>query len=221
MQVRSDFQPDVGSCGMFLGPMWSSKTTELCKILTMYADVGLNVLFVNHEDEGDRTTEKRSIDLTTHHSSFRELSDKITKIHVSRLADVCIDDFDVIGIDEGHFFDDLDVEVRKWVLEKNKIVQIASLDGDFMMRPIGKVHNLLCLCEPGNIIKLSAKCVDCLKQETPYRRVQLVNAGFTGKIGGNLNQQKETGGKDKYVPLCMKCHKERVANAGLSYFKEK
>ena len=208
MQIHSEFRPDVGSCGIFFGSMWSSKTTELCKVLTMFADLNLHVLYINYV--GDvRQTEKSSEGLTTHHSSFRELSDKITKIKAERLSDVIVDTFDVIGIDEGHFFPDLDIEVRKWVLEKNKIVYIASLDGDFMMRPFGKAQNLICLCEPGNVVKLSAKCMDCLRQETPYHRVQLVNAGFTAKIGGSFEQQKEVGGKDLYIPLCMKCHKER------------
>lgn len=220
MQIHNDFHPDVGSCGIIFGPMWSGKTTELCKILTTYADVGngkykintnngLNTLYINYEGD-HRATEKSSNYLTTHHSSFRELSDLIVKIRVKNLKDVNVDDFDVIGIDEGHFYDDLDTEVRKWVLEKNKIVYIASLDGDFRMLPIGKAHNLLCICESGNIIKLAARCIDCLKQEIPYRRVQLINAGFTGKIGGSMDKQREVGGKDKYVPLCMKCHKERT-----------
>jgi len=209
MQFKGDFKPDVGSCAIFFGSMWSSKTTELCKTLTMYADIGLRVLYINHADD-IRVTEKGSNNLTTHHSSFVELSEKITKTCVKKLEDINIDEFDVIGVDEGHFFSDLDTEVRKWVLEKNKIVNIASLDGDFRMRPIGKAKNLICLCEPGNIIKLAAKCMDCLKQETPYNRIQLVNAGFTCKIAGSFNKQKEVGGKDKYIPLCMRCHKVRM-----------
>lgn len=208
MQVNGDFHPDVGSCGIFFGPMWSGKTTKLCEVLTMHADVGLNVLYINYI--GDiRETEKSSKDMTTHHSSFKELTDKITKTRTDELRKVNVDDFEVVGIDEGHFYSDLDDEVRKWVLEKNKIVYIASLDGDFRMRPIGKAHNLVSICDPGKIIKMPAICMNCIKQTKPYSRIQLVDAGFTAKIAGSMEQQKEVGGKDKYIPLCMKCHKEK------------
>ena len=208
----SEFHSDVGSCKIIFGPMFSGKTTKLLQELTTLADVGLKVLYINHKDD-KRVTEKKVKNVTTHHSQFNGLSDKLHSISTGTLGKVDIDEYDVIGIDEGQFFDDLDVEVRKWVIQRCKIVIIASLDGDFMMMPFGKAKELICICEPGNIVKLPAICMKCLEQTTPYRRIKQVEAGFSALI--NVpdkipSTNKKVGGKESYVSVCMKCYKEHM-----------
>ena len=198
-----------GSCRIIFGPMFSSKTTKLIQELTTCADVGLEVLYINYQGD-TRVTEKSSTALTTHHSSFNGLSGKISTARTYDFSDVDVSEFDVIGIDEGQFFGNLPEIVRNYVLNLNKMVIIASLDGNANMMPFGRTHELICICEPGGIMKIPAKCMDCLKRSATCcgDSVKLVDAGFTKKIAGGTSEV-DIGGADKYVSLCMKCHKAR------------
>lgn len=209
MSSNDNYQIKTGSCRLIFGPMYSHKSTTLRKEITTLADIGLNVLYINHQKD-IRTTESYDRNITTHHSGFKGLSDKITLISTDNLMSINISSYHAIGIDEGQFFDDLDIVVRNWVLCHNKIVIVASLDGNYMMEPFGKAHNLICICDPDNIVKLSAICVECLSSKS-----SLVKAGFTAKLTidpavleRKIKVTDEVGGKDKYKPLCMKCYKE-------------
>jgi thymidine kinase len=177
---------------------------------TTLADIGLNVLYVNHQKDV-RLTESSDRNLTSHHSGFKGLSDKVNVLKTDCLSQIDVTPYHAIGVDEGQFFEDLDVVVRDWVLNKNKIVIIASLDGNYMMEPFGKAHNLICICNPGDVVKMPAICVKCLSEGD----FNPVNAGFTAKLQidpavleGKAQVTDEVGGTDKYVPLCMKCYKE-------------
>lgn len=200
----------VGSCRILFGSMVSSKSTHLRKEITELADIGLKVLYINYTDD-IRVTESGDGYITTHHSGYKGLSDKVATIPALLLTDVDVTEYDAIAIDEGQFFKDLDVVVRKWVLQQSKIVIIASLDGNFMMEPFGKAHNLICLCEPGNVVKLPAICVKCLEKSVQEGHITRVPAGYTAKInvGG---PEIEIGGTDKYMPVCMACHNKHMSN---------
>jgi thymidine kinase len=217
-QLNSKYHVDGGSCRLIFGPMFSGKSTTLRDEITTLADIGLKVIYINHTKDV-RDTEAQDRNITTHHSGFRGLSEKVSVIKIDQLSKVNVEDYNVIGVDEGQFFDDLDVVVRKWVLKEAKIVIIASLDGDFMMRPFGKAHKLVCICEPWNVVKLSAMCVKCIEYSLEHGRIVRNSAGFTAKfkidpeiIEGKDYTQDDVGGKDKYLPVCMKCYQEHMTS---------
>lgn len=189
---------------IIFGPMFSGKSTELRRQLTTAADVGMPVVYINHSDDirtSDNKTVRDGIS-TTHHSSAGNLSDKITQVSTDFLKKVSVEDFMVIGIDEGQFFPDLVEMVRHWVINLGKRVLIASLDADFQVKPFGKAHKLICLSQ--SIIKMNAICMICQKAAAPGQYPN-VPAAYTWKLTGG-NQQKEIGGADKYVAVCFKCH---------------
>lgn len=205
-----NYRIKIGSCRILFGPMCSHKSTTLRKEITTLADIGLNVLYVNHQKDV-RLTESSDRNLTSHHSGFKGLSDKVSVLKTDCLSQIDVTPYHAIGVDEGQFFEDLDVVVRDWVLNKNKIVIVASLDGNYMMEPFGKAHNLICICNPGDVVKMPAICVKCLSEGD----FNPVNAGFTAKLQidpavleGKAQVTDEVGGTDKYAPLCMKCYKE-------------
>ncbi len=189
--------------------MFSGKTTKLTSELTECADIGLKCLFINHSSDTRKTTEYVSDVATSHSSQFKGISKKIDCISCKFLSSISVDDYDVIGIDEGQFFNDLVKCVRSLVLKKNKRVIIASLDGTFEMKPFGHAHELICICDPGNVTKLGARCKRCMIEEKPKRHFRLVDAGFTKKKKyGNDNEIIEVGGPELYEAVCMKCHKD-------------
>lgn len=197
---------------IIFGPMYAGKTTKLMQRLTMFADVGVPVLYINHIVD-DRVTEASDDIVTTHNSQYKGSSHKVDKIKVSVLDSVDISKYSVIGIDEGQFFSDIVGTVRKWVLEEGKHIFIASLDGDSNIRPFGRVHELICLCSPKGLYKLEAKCMNCLSKSLNSDQFSLVPAGFTYKKNTDTSQQdisasqqQDIGGIDKYLAVCLRCH---------------
>lgn len=190
---------NAGTCRLLLGPMFAKKSTRLIEELNTHRDVGLKCLFINHSDHNNRTTQAGDTYVSTHYSQYTGLHPDIQKCMVDSLSKVNVDSYDAIGVDEGQFFGDLNVMVRKWVFGKGKIVIVASLDGDSDMNPFGQAHDLECICDQNNVVRLTAFCDTCLRQK------KLVNASFTISLASK-NQQKLTGGGDIYKPACMVCY---------------
>ena len=97
---------------------------------------------------------------------------------------------DVIGIDEGQFFENIDVYCDLWANFHNKKIIIAALNGDYKRKMFENITELLPKCE--NITKLTSIC-KCGEE-----------ASFTHRK--NKEQKQEIiGGKDIYEPLCRIC----------------
>lgn len=202
-------QQKSGDCILFIGPMFSGKSTKLCTELTICADIGLKVAYINHAID-ERKTKTQDDCVTTHNTTFSKLSDKISKFKIARLDMFTnIDNYDVIGIDEAQFFTNLEENVRNWVLKCNKIVYVSSLDSDFRMQPFGDISKLLPIAS--HVYKLHAKCLECIKQG------HITNAYYTTKIGGDPSKIVEVGCEDKYIPTCLKCHKKYYTQQSLNF----
>lgn len=198
----------AGSCRIIIGPMFASKTTKLIHELVTFADVGFKCLYINHFLD-QRTTKSFDGTISTHHSQFSHLSNKVDSLKMETLEPIDVEKYDVIGVDEGQFFIDLNKTVRRWVLESNKRVIVASLDGDSNMNVFGQALQLIPISE--SVIKLDAICTNCLKSEDGPKTTP---AYFTGKINNsekksqNGNNQICVGGSDIYIALCMTCYKK-------------
>src|SRR5437016_5373645 len=96
-----------GSCKIIFGPMFSGKSTRLREEITRFADTGSIPLYINNFID-NRKTESQDQNITTHHSGFKGLSNKVVAIKVKNLSTVDVSEYDVIGIDEGQFFEDLE-----------------------------------------------------------------------------------------------------------------
>jgi len=197
-QIRSS---DKGYLCLALGPMFSGKTTFLIQVLTTLADLKFKVTYINNLKD-IRRTESSDNTVTTHHSNFSHLSSKITPFKVNLLSEVDISSFDVIGIDESNFFDDLVPVVLDWLNIHHKIIFIVGLDGDAFKRPIG--HSLDLLTDSDFFIKLTAYCKYCLDSS------DILPAPFTGRLS-NSSDSIVVGGSDLYVPLCRSCHRKHLA----------
>ena len=100
--------------------------------------------------------------------------------------------YDVIGIDEGQFFNDV-TQFAEMAANAGKIVIISSLQGTFYRSTWKNVTELIPLCE--EVVKLSAICQLCKEKK----------ASFTFRTASAENQ-KLIGGADMYMPLCRLCH---------------
>ena len=194
---KMDSPNKIGSLeNIYIGPMFSGKTSSLIRYLTINADVGFNVLYINSLID-DRT----DTDYSTHSSSQTKISTLIKTIKTDYLNDVNIENYDVIGIDEFQFYKDKKPSeiVRKWVFG-GKRISVSGLDGDFKIRPFGDILNLIPLCSPGGLFKMKEGiCVECVKDG------KINPGGFTKKIS-DTEKIIEVGGKAKYKLVCLKCY---------------
>jgi thymidine kinase len=158
-----------------------------------------NVLLINSSVD----TRDTSRTVSSHSSSYKGVSDKITILSVLTLGEVDVTKYDIVGVDECQFFPDLLETVEKW-LKLGKHIYCAGLDSDAKMKKFGQVHDLLHLSD--RFVKLTAYCSLCLKEKkydilTPDN---LPTASFTGRVVAHYQSktQIDVGGADKYQPVC-------------------
>lgn len=221
------------SLTVYAGCMKSGKTESVVRDITMYVDTSdtVKVLFINSIKDV-RPKEEGNIH-SSNSTTSTIMSDKIDKISAHRLVDVDVSSYDVVGIDEVQFFEDLYDTVRVWVQEMGKSVYVAGLDGNwgmkrFILDPItgepieghmkfGDISLLLPISD--NFIKLNAICMKCLKEMklgmACVPRISLPRAAFTAKISGTDNLVEI--GSDMYEPMCRSHFNENFHLATLSH----
>ena len=200
-----------GTLYLRFGPMWGSKSTWLNGELTQLADKGFTVLKIVHDEDIRDDVELCDDSGSTHHSSFRKLTDKIKIIRASSLTNIDVSDYHVVGIDEGQFFQDLYPFVENLVEKLGKHVRVVGLDGDFTKHPFNceGMSNILSLIPISDqAIKLTATCEICLQdlRLCGFKgNLLAMEAPFT-KRKGLSTEQKVIGGHNEYIPVCRYHH---------------
>ncbi len=188
----------MGSLTIIFGPMFSGKTTRMIQELTRFTDVTYTkCMLINH------TFDDRNIDIgiSSHSSSFKGLSSSIEVVKASKLENLDVSKYDVIGIDEGQFFDDLE-QVKEWI-KLNKNIIISGLISDSFMKPFGKIYTLI--PESDNVIQCHSICSECIKNCGKIVTPDLLSsmkAPFTFRLDSNSDNQVLVGASDKYIPVC-------------------
>lgn len=193
-----------GYLKLICGPMYSGKTTHLTSELTTAADTGMSVLYVNHQDDMRSSTGETNGDEhhSTHRSGSTGLSFKLAKVRSSSLSKVEVENYDVIGVDECQFYDDLLTHVSDWVNQKGKIVYCAGLDADAFMKPFGQTIQLVPLAN--EVTKLSARCRLCIEEHQNHKlKGDIINlrASFSARLVSG-KEQKLVGSTGKYDAMC-------------------
>ena len=186
----------TGYLEIILGSMYSGKTSRLIEIYKQCQFCNISVIVINHNID-NRYDDK----LMTTHDQI-----KIPCIKTEKLLDLWVHDndlpkitenlliitSDVILINEGQFFPDLEEFVGK-MLEQNKKIYICGLDGDFQRKKFGQILNLIPLCD--KVTKLTSLCSLC-KNGTP------------GIFSKRISSEKEQTviGSDNYIPVCRSCY---------------
>jgi len=98
---------------------------------------------------------------------------------------------EVIGIDEGQFFEDLIEFSRRAVDVDGKIVIVVGLDGCQKRKKFGRILDLV--PDSDSIVKLNARCGICNKP-----------APFTFRTVPD--SENMIGGAESYTTLCRECH---------------
>jgi thymidine kinase len=101
---------------------------------------------------------------------------------------------EVILINEGQFFDDLE-EFVKLMLSRGKKIYVSGLDGDFERKKFGQILDLIPLCD--KVTKLTSLCSLC-KDGT--------RAIFSKRLTSETVQTVV--GSDNYIPVCRSCYEK-------------
>lgn len=185
----------VGSLEVIFGPMFSGKSTELQRRLRRHTMASRRVLVVKYagdnryDDAVGTTTAAVTHDLAT----MPALPTKDL-----RNIDNVAHNYDVIGIDEGQFFDDVAAFCEKWA-RAGKTVIVAALDATFQRKPFNSVLQLVPLAE--NVTKLTAVCTDCA-----------ADAAFTARTTKETSVEL-IGGASQYKAVCRACYGKYAAEA--------
>ena len=191
----------VGYLELFIGPMFSGKTSKLLEIYKQNIFCKIPIIVINHSSD----IRYHKTDLSTHDKimipcvqtthlldiwNYDNLEDPIDEdlmnIHFQ------FREAKVVLINEGQFFPDL-IQCIEELLKENKKIFICGLDGDFERKKFGNILDLIPLCD--KVTKMTSLCGIC-KDGTP------------GIFSLRLTNDKEQFliGSDNYIPVCRKCY---------------
>ena len=193
----------AGYLELIIGPMYSGKTSRLVEIYKQCNFCNIRVAVINNSIDNRYDDE-----LLSTHDQVKIPCIKTDKLLDIYPNDICIDSditfvprvkdklkiatSDVILINEGQFFLDLEEFVKK-LLSNNKKIYICGLDGDFERKKFGQILDLIPLCD--KVTKLTSLCNIC-KNGTP---------GIFSKRITNEKEQTVVG-SDNYMPVCRSCY---------------
>ena len=197
-------QNPSGYLEIFVGPMFSGKTSKLLDLYKKYTFCNIPICVINYIDD------KRYHDsmLSSHDntmipciqtkllSSIWNYNDLDSPLSENGTAHLEIRTADIILINEAQFFPDLYGCVVDMLKEK-KHVYLCGLDGDFQRNKFGSIFELIPLCD--KMTKLTALCSLCKN-------------GIPGIFSLRLSKEKEQMviGASNYIPVCRNCYEENV-----------
>ena len=178
-----DSPRDTGWIEVIVGCMFSGKTEELIRRLRR-AEIARQKVVVFKPKIDNRYS-------SDHIVSHSEAKLKSLVVESSKEIEQLAADAQVIGIDEGQFFDAGIVDVAERLANQGKRVVIAGLDQDYRAKPFEPMPQLLSIAE--YITKTLAICVVC---GNPADRTQRTTAS---------KELVLVGAKDSYEARCRRC----------------
>ena len=181
------------SIELIIGHMFSGKTTELLRRLNRHKLANKRVLIVKYAQD-NRYSENV---VCTHDNIKNDNSFSIVNTtDLNVVADYLLLEMessrpiDVIGIDEGQFYEDINFFCDLWANYHNKKIIISGLNGDYKRHIFENLISLFPICE--KITKLTSICRCGNDASFTHRKIK-------------DTKQEIIGGKDIYEPLCRKC----------------
>lgn len=174
------------SLDIILGPMFAGKSSRILSIVSRYASLGISVLVVKHASDIRYGNED---DVITHDQR------RVPCIRVESLNEVRLEGYQVIIVDEAHFFSELVHFVKRVVDQHGRNLFLVGLDGDSNRRPFGEL--LECIPLADRVERITAFCRSCANGAPGL---------FSHRRRGPADQQVMVGGADVYETLCRRCY---------------
>jgi thymidine kinase len=189
-----------GYLELIIGPMFSGKTSKLLEIYKQCLFCDISVAVINHSTDNRydetmlSTHDKRMIPCIQTRNLLEVWNNTKLDEPYNRVAEdhLQIRKSDVILINEGQFFDDL-YKVVEDMLNNNKTVYVAGLDGDFERKKFGQILDLVPLSD--KVTKLTSLCSQCKNGTVAIFSMRL-----------STEKQQTLVGSSNYLPVCRKCY---------------
>jgi thymidine kinase len=178
-----DSPKNTGWIEVIAGCMFSGKTEELIRRIRRAQIARMKVAIFKPEMDTRYSSD--------HIVSHSELKLQSTAVRTSGDILSQAQDAQVVGIDEGQFFDAGIVDVVETLAGQGKRVIIAGLDQDYRGKPFEPMPQLLAIAE--YITKTLAICVVC---GNPADRTQRTTPS---------SERVLVGAKDSYEARCRRC----------------
>ncbi len=196
-----NYNKNMGKLEIIMGTMFSGKTSYCLNKIALFVELNLKVLYINI-DFDDRS----ELEFSTHNPIFNnvdfknknKMNENLTMSKVRDFSNIAFESYDIVMIDEAHFFDDI-IKFTKKLLDNKKHVIIATLIADYKGNKFGKVLDLIPICD--EIVRLESYCIECSKQK------KINKAIYSKRITKN-KESIDIGGSDKYIAVC----REHYAN---------
>jgi len=174
--------------------MFSGKTTELCRRLNILQILGLKCVYINSNIDN-----RSNNNFSTHNKMLNKISfDSYKMKDLSNLTKF-VNKYDVFGIDEIQFFNNIIEPILELVEKHGKKIIISGLNGDSNRNLFGEMH--LLIPHSDNIDKIDSYCVKC------YRKGIQRNGIFSKKEIKN-SEIITVGGTNKYISVCRECYRK-------------
>jgi len=193
-----------GQLDIILGTMFSGKTTYLLSKIAKLAELNYSILYINIEfdtrSENIFSTHNPFFDTHVDFVKKESINKNVQMIKSKKLIDLDVSKYDVVIVDESHFFDDL-VDFVNNCLDSNKFVIVSGLIADFKGNKFGKTLDLVPICS--NIKRLHAYCSECARNK------KCSIAIYSKKIN-KCRKSIDIGGSEKYIPVCRYHYKNEL-----------
>jgi thymidine kinase len=166
------------------GSMFSGKSEELIRRIRRAQIARQKVQIFKHKIDN-----RYDADHIVSHSEMKMPSQVVST--AKEILERVDQDTEVVGIDEGHFFDMSLLEVVNALADRGVRVIVAGLDQDYMGRPFEPMPQLLAVAE--YVDKTLAICMRC---GAPANRSQRLVAATDRVV---------VGGSDEYEARCRRC----------------
>lgn len=192
--ISTNTMTDSGMLHMFIGPMYSGKTSKMHELYKQFKFCQVPTMVINYSED-TRYTDKP--ELATHDKAMIPCTMASTMSEINVLTDN--DSTQVYLINEGQFFPDI-IEWTRTAISRpfNKKVYICGLDGDFERNTFGDWLSLIAYSD--SVTKLRSICCDCRKADAifSYRLTE--------------EKAQKVIGSSSYIPLCRYCYEERLVS---------
>jgi thymidine kinase len=183
-QIHTAPRENVGWIEVIAGSMFSGKSEELIRRLRRAKIARQRVQVFK-----PKIDVRYSIDEIVSHSEMRH--DSMAVETAEEILRAVRPDTNVVGIDEGQFFDMRLVEVANELARRGVRVIVAGLDQDYTGRPFEPMPQLLAIAE--YITKTHAICVRCGQP-----------ANYSQRIVAS-EERVVVGAADSYEARCRRC----------------
>lgn len=186
------YPPGTGWIEIIVGSMFSGKSEELIRRLRR-AQIARQKAQIFKPAIDDRYADAHIVS----HSEQRIASENVTSAReILALADLSTE---VVGIDEGQFFDHDLVYVANQLANDGKRVIIAGLDMDYLGKPFEPMPQLMAIAE--HVTKTRAVCVQCGSTASYTQRLIASRARVV------------VGAAGAYEARCRKCYDPYLSSA--------